>query len=474
MTDDRLTIAAILSWTQGVWLGKTEALQLPCAAISTDSRTVQPGEVFVALAGERFNGHTFVEQVLKRGAAAAVVSRKWLEKNAHVKTLGNLLVVNDTLAAYQNAAAAYRQLFLIPAVAVTGSAGKTTTKEAIYAVLSQRFNVLRNKKSFNNHIGVPATLFELDKNHQILLTELGTNHFGELDRLSYLVHPDMAMITNIGHAHLAFFKDLQGVVRAKFEIFNHCAADGLALYNGDDALLRVQNYPLPRTFSFALRQAAALKAEVIACNERAEYTIRLLGETIQLPISGHHNVYNALAAAAIGVQFDITAAEIKTALQSLQPVEKRMQVVRAGDILMLNDTYNANPNSCGAALHTLADLSVTANGRKIAVLGDMLELGDVSVSEHRHLAESVAEHKLDLLLLYGRETQATLERADELHLEVLHFSDKEALLAHLTAYIRPGDVVLFKGSRGMQMETLVDGLSRFLEENPDPDKPKPL
>lgn len=466
MTDARLTIQAILGWTQGEWLGRPEALQQVVAAVSTDSRTAKAGEVFVALPGERFDGHSFVAQVLEKGVTAALVSRSWATENPPAQA-ANLIVVPDTLTAFQNAAAAYRQLFKIPAVAVTGSAGKTTTKEAIYAVLSQRYHVLRNKKSFNNHIGVPATLFELAAEHQILLTELGTNHFGELDRLSFLVRPDIAMITNIGHAHLEFFQDLKGVARAKFEIFNHCAANGLAVYNADDAMLRIQQFPLQRTFSFALNQPADLRAEVLGCDERAAYQIRLLGQTIQLPVSGHHNVYNALAAAAIGLQFDMTPSEIKTGIESLQPVEKRMQVLQAAGIFLLNDTYNANPNSCAAALHTLADLSPAGPGRKIAVLGDMLELGDASVMEHRRLAEEVEKHHIDLLLLYGRETQATLERADELHLDVHHYTDKETLLTRLTAQLQPGDVVLFKGSRGMQMETLVEGVSRFLAANPN-------
>ncbi len=467
MPQNELTSAAILRWTGGEWFGDTALLDRPLMGVSTDSRTVKPDDLFVALAGERFDGHDFVAPLLTSGGRIAMVAKKWLEQHAAELAAPNLIVVADTLVAFQDAASAYRRTFAIPAVAVTGSVGKTTTKEAIFTVLSQKYRVLRNAKSFNNHIGVPLTLFELRDEHQILLTELGTNHFGELDRLSELVGPDMALITNIGHAHLEFFKDLSGVVRAKFEIFNHCKPDGLALYNADDPMLRSQVYPLARSFSFALNGPADLSAQIVGCDARARYTLRLMQHDVALPVSGRHNVYNALAAAAVGVQFDLSIDEIAAGLRALPAVEKRTDLLACAGVTLMNDTYNANPSSCAAALQTLTDLAVQGAGRRIAVLGDMLELGGYSVSEHRKLADLAASHSIDWLLLYGRETQATLERADELVLPVRHFSEKSSLLDFLTGFIQPGDVVLFKGSRGMQMETLVEGVRHHLETKPN-------
>ncbi len=465
MAYSELTPAQILRWSEGEWFGDEALLQRPLSGVSTDSRTAQPGDLFVALAGERFDGHDFVLPRAAAGRSVSMVSAAWYARHAGESTAANLIVVPETLHSFQEAAAAYRATFSIPAVAVTGSVGKTTTKEAIYTVLSRRFRVLRNAKSFNNHIGVPLTLFALRDEHQILLTELGTNHFGELDRLGALVKPEMAMITNIGHAHLEFFHDLAGVARAKFEIFNHCRPEGMAFFNADDPLLRGRQYPLARTCSFGIDHPADLTAEVVGCDARARYTLRIRGQEVTLPVSGRHNVHNALAATAVGLEFDISLDEILAGLAALPEVDKRMALISRGGVLLMNDTYNANPNSCAAALRTLADISVQGGGRRIAVLGDMLELGGYSIQEHRKLADLAAGFNLDQLYLFGRETQATLERSGELGLAVRHFGDKNGLVQALTAILQPGDVVLFKGSRGMQMETLVEGVHHFLAKN---------
>ena len=465
MAYSELTPAHILHWTAGEWFGEEALLQRPLSGVSTDSRTAQPGDLFVALAGERFDGHNFVLPRAAAGVSVSMVSAAWFAQHAGEAAAANLIVVPETLRSFQDAAAAYRATFSVPAVAVTGSVGKTTTKEAIYAVLSRRFRVLRNAKSFNNHIGVPLTLFALRDEHQILLTELGTNHFGELDRLGALVKPEMAMITNIGHAHLEFFHDLAGVARAKFEIFNHCRPEGVAFYNADDPLLRGRHYPLVRTLSFGIDHPADLTAEVVGCDAHARYTLRIQGQEVTLPVSGRHNVHNALAAAAVGMEFGLGLDEILKGLAAPPEVDKRMALSSSGGVLLMNDTYNANPNSCAAALRTLADISVQGSSRRIAVLGDMLELGGYSIQEHRKLADLAAGFGLDQLFLFGRETQATLERAEELRLVVHHFSDKDELVQALIAILQPGDVILFKGSRGMLMETLVEGVHHHLATN---------
>ena len=467
MAYKELTYANLLRWTGGEWFGDTAWLHRQLSRISSDSRTVQPDDLFVALAGEKYDGHDFVLPHLAAKGTVAMVSRQWFQQHAAELTTASLVVVPDTLKALQTAASAYRDTFNLPCVAVTGSVGKTTTKEAIASVLSQKYRVLRNTKSFNNHIGVPLTLFELRDEHQILLTELGTNHFGELDTLGALVKPDMAMITNIGYAHLQYFQDLQGVARAKFEIFNHCRQNGLAIFNADDSILRSRSYPLPRTFSYALHHPADLNAEIAGCDDQARYTLRLQGREVTLPVSGRHNLYNALAAAAVGLQFGMGMDEILAGLASMQAMEKRMNLRSCAQVVVMDDTYNSNPTSCEAALRTLAEISVAGKGRRIAVLADMLELGSYSVQEHRKLADLAAELKLDRLLLYGRETQATLERAHELSLPVAHFTEKTLLHSALSGFVRAGDVLLVKGSRGMQMETVVEGICHFLANNPN-------
>jgi len=458
-----LTLANIVHWSGGNWTGDPALLSRCLGGVSTDSRTAHPDELFIALTGEQFDGHNFVRPFLESGGAAAMVSENWYASQHPLPAMTRLIVVPDTLKGLQSAARAYRKTFQIKVVAVTGSVGKTTTKEAIHAVLAQKYGVLRNAHSFNNHIGVPLTLLSLRDDHQILVAELGTNHFGELDLLSGLVQPDMALVTAIGFAHLEFFKDLAGVTRAKFEIFNHCRPEGLALFNADDPILRNQIYPLARTYSYGFDHPADLRAEILGCDAEAHYTLRLLGREVKLPLSGRHNAGNALAAAAVGVQFDLTAGEIAAGLSTLTAVDKRMVLLRKGGVVLINDTYNANPGSCAAALHTLADLALGGKGRRFAVLGDMLELGSYSTSEHRKLADLAAQLHIESIWLYGRETLATLERADELGLAARHFSSKQELEQELIGSIHPDDVLLFKGSRGMQMETLVDGIMRHLD-----------
>jgi len=455
---DHLTIQDVLQGATGRWIGPAAERNRPVTNVCTDSRTLAPGDLFFALNGERFDGHNFVLQALTQGAAAAVVSEDWCRQHKPETGGKRLWVVDDTLIAFQEAARVYRRRFDIPVVAVTGSVGKTSTKEAIYQVLSQKLCVWRNQQSFNNHVGVPTTLFGLRREHQVLLTEMGTNHPHELERLSYLAEPDIALLTNIGHAHLEFFKDLQGVLAAKMEIFSHCRPDGLAVYNADDPMLRGVQFPLRRTFAYGLHGTADLSARVLGCDQQAAYTIELLGERVRIPISGKHNIYNALAAAAVGLQFQLTPQQIKAGVESQQPVEKRMQVLSMAGILVLNDVYNANPNSCRAAMETLADIQVSSGGRRIAVLGDMLELGNESAAEHRGLAEVFKSNHLDQLYLYGEATRETLARGRSLGIAVFHFPGKEELLEALAASLRPGDKVLFKGSRGMRMETLIEGL----------------
>ncbi len=462
MSGSTLTIKEVLQGAQGRWMGPVADLNRPVAKVVTDSRTIGSGDVFFALVGERFDGHDFVLQALQAGAVAVVVADEWYQQQ---QTLPQqpFFVVQDTLTAFQVAARAYRRRFNIPVIAITGSAGKTSTKEAIYHVLSQQYCVLRNKKSFNNHVGVPATLFELQPQHQILLTELGTNHFGELDRLSYLVEPQVVVLTNIGYAHLEFFKDLEGVLKAKTEIFNHCQKDGTAIFNADDGLLRNYRYPLSAIFSYALEHEADLTAKILGCNNLAAYRIELLGEEVQLPISGKHNIYNALAAAAVGLRFGLTPQQIKAGLESMTAIEKRMEVLTIDSVTILNDSYNANPNSCKAAMATLADMEIPPGGRRIAVLADMLELGAFTQIEHERLAEVFASLSLDILFLHGPATEDTWQQAKKLGIEAYHYPEKESLAHALANVIQPGDRVLIKGSRGMQMEEVVDLLREKLK-----------
>lgn len=427
------------------------------ATVSTDSRTVQPKDLFVALRGLAHDGHAFVEAALKQGAVAAVADERWFEaagRPAHLR----VLVTRNTLDAYQSMAHFYRKKMNPRVVAITGSAGKTTCKEFVHAVLSAKYATLKNLKSFNNHVGVPATLLQLKREHEMLVAEVGTSTFGELELLSRLVEPDMCVLLNIGYAHLEFFKSLEGVARAKMEVFAHAAADHLAVYNADDEVLRRQTFPSNRVVTFAIEQPADVRGTILSCSNDGCYTFVWEDQQISLAIPGRHTVYNALAAAAVGKIYDVPPAEIKDALESVNSADHRLQVLRRGNGRIIDDAYNANPGSCRAALQTLADMKV-APGRRIAVLGDMLELGEFSEKEHERLADEAYAFRVDALFLLGTLTNHTARRAKEIGLKnVRHLQTHAELLQALRKYLNDNDLVLVKGSRSMRMETIVDGL----------------
>ena len=427
--------------------------------MSTDSRTIRSGELFVALVGDQFDGHHFALNALEKGALAAVVNRDWYERNKERAQSYNFIVVEDSLKAYQEFARYYLSKFGLHKIALTGSSGKTTTKEAIYSVLSQKFNVLRNIKSYNNHVGVPATIFSLRPEHDVLLSEMGTNHFGELARLSYIVEPTVCVLTNIGFAHLEFFKSLDGVLKAKMEIFASAARDGTAIYNFDDPRLRKQTFPVAHKLSFGLTPGADVQATIINCDDQACYTFEVQKRRFKLRVPGRHNVANALAAVAVGKHFGLTLDEIAAGLATFSAVDQRMHVFDINGIRVLDDSYNSNPDSCRAAFSTVADMRLDSAARRIAVLGDMLELGDYSRAEHERLADEAAQYKFDALFLFGEETKWTAQRAQQIGLRhVAHFEDKDELHRQLLRFIRRGDIVLVKGSRGMKMETVIKAL----------------
>ncbi len=439
------------------WTSPGTAPTKPLAGVCTDSRAIKAGELFVAIRGENFDGHRFVRSALQKGAAAALVDKSWFHEQADPRN-APLLVADDALTAYQDIARYYRKKLNPRVVALTGSAGKTTCKEFIYAVLAQKWRVLRNQKSFNNHVGVPATLLRLEPEHEILVAELGASGFGEIERLGELVEPDVCLLLNIGYAHLEFFKSLQGVTRAKMEIFAHAARDGVAVINADDEILARQDYPLPMLITFGVEQPSDVRAQKLHCDALGRYGFRLEGQEIQLSIPGRHNVYNAIAAAAIGKQFDVPMQDIKRALESVDFVEHRMNVTRVCDYIIIDDAYNANPGSCRAALTTLADMRIPHGARRIAVLGDMLELGPFSEKEHEKLADVAQQNGVDALFLYGDLSRATARRAAALGLSARHFENQDELVAELRTLAAPNDLILIKGSRSMHMERIIDAL----------------
>lgn len=425
--------------------------------VSTDSRSVKTGELFVALRGEKFDGHAFVEQALAKGALAALVDVGFADCDLSPDQC--LLRVRDTLMGFQDIARFYRKKLSPIVVALTGSAGKTTCKEFVHAVLSQKFSVHKNSKSFNNHVGVPATVLELKPEHNVLVAELGTSNFGEISRLSFLVEPDICLLLNIGYAHLQFLQSLDGVAKAKMEIFDHAAEENIALYNADDEMLRRQNFPSSTIKTFGIQASAEVKAENLICRQNGCYQFYVDQTMFQLNIPGRHNIYNALGAIAVGQIFDISPGHIKNAIESVVSAEHRMTVCRTKHNIIIDDAYNSNPGSCSAALATLADIKPAPGGRRIAVLADMLELGEFSQLEHEKLASAAQQHHLDALFLYGELTRHTAAMAKHLnYAPVRHTDNRDELVALLTAFIRQNDVILVKGSRAMHMEDIVNAV----------------
>jgi UDP-N-acetylmuramoyl-tripeptide--D-alanyl-D-alanine ligase len=429
------------------------------AGVSTDSRHLQPGELFVALRGENFDGHKFLQAAKNKGSIAAMVDSTFMKQQENLSA-ETLIVVEDTLRSYQDVARYYRQKFVPIVVAITGSAGKTTCKEFIHAVLSEKFSVHKNKKSFNNHVGVPATLLALKPEHEILVAELGTSNFGEIAHLSSLVEPDVCVLLNIGYAHLEFLKSLEGVAKAKMEIFEHAAEKNISLYNADDDVLRRQSFPSTHVLTFGINKPADITAANLACDKDACYRFSVQNSFFQLAIPGRHNVYNALAAISIGLYFDVPVDMIQSAIERVTFVEHRMNVVHQKNMIILDDVYNANPGSCAAALQTLADIQPGEGGRRVAVLGDMLELGEFAIEEHEKLATVAWENDVDALFLFGDFSKQTARKAAQMNFSfVKHFESKESLLAELKELISDSDVLLIKGSRSMHMEDVVDSLA---------------
>lgn len=433
--------------------------------ISTDSRTINEGELFVALRGPNFDGHRFLAEAFAKGAVAAIIDREGgIEP---VKTMP-LLVVPDTTKALGELARYYRLKFNIPVLAIGGSNGKTTTKEMIAAVLRRRYAVLSTEGNLNNHIGVPHTLFRLKRKHEIAVIEIGTNHPGEIAYLCRVLEPTHGLITNIGREHLEFFRTLSGVAKEEGALFDALAQhdDAIAFVNMDDAFLRQRAKRVKNKVTYGCNSPAAVRGKIgdVDAAGRLELRIRRRGSKremrVRLSLPGAHNAINALAAAAVGLTFRVPVAEIKSALEGFQPVSMRMEILTISGVTIYNDTYNANPDSVRAALRTLVSAQVT--GKRIAVLADMNELGEASQAEHTRIGKELSALPIDYLLTYGEHARYIHDAADVKF--KVHYQQKNILAEYLCELLSPGDAVLVKGSRGLKMEDVVVFIQERLKQ----------
>jgi UDP-N-acetylmuramoyl-tripeptide--D-alanyl-D-alanine ligase len=432
--------------------------------VSTDSRKIVPGEVFFAIRGDKFDGHDFLSEAAQRGCLAAVVEDRPIPSKEGAKDLP-LLVVKNSAKSLGDFARLYRQKFDIPVIAVTGSNGKTTTKEMIAEVLREKFTVLKTEGNLNNHIGVPQTLFRLEKKHDVAVIEVGTNHSGEIDYLCRVAHPTHGLITNVGRAHLEFFGSLDGVAEAKGELFEWLGKRGFGFVNADDNRVVEKARRLRRKLTYGFEtKRASVKGRFLGLSDRVQPRFSFGGRSLSKPVSvqlkipGKHTAGNALAAAAVGIHFGVSPRSIKSALENYRSEKSRMEVVKIKGVTILDDTYNANPDSVQAALQTLAEMK--CKGKKIVVLGDMLELGSAAVEEHQAVGTEVKRLGFEYLLTYGAGAAAIVETAGAAY--GFHYEEKATLTAYLEELVMPSDVVLVKGSRGMKMEEVVIHLTDHL------------
>jgi UDP-N-acetylmuramoyl-tripeptide--D-alanyl-D-alanine ligase len=433
--------------------------------VSTDTRTTTDGDLFVAIRGEHFDGHVFLAKAFEQGAVAAVVDQHgdYSAASGHP-----LLVVSDTRKALGGIAHAYRMKFKIPIVAIAGSNGKTTTKEMTARVLSTRYRVLSTKGNHNNDIGVPETLFQLTSRHQAAVVEIGTNHPGELGYLCSILEPTHGLITNIGSEHLEYFGSVDGVAKEEGELFRRIAKKkgGLVFVNADDRRIGAlaRRNTKKRTFGFRAR-TADVRGRIAGTDAvgRKMLSVRNAKSaretTIALTVPGEHTANNALAAVAIGLAFNVPPKEITKALESFSPPGARMNVIEQGSVVIIDDTYNANPESMIAAVKLLHESSV--RGKKIAVLADMLELGKHAEREHRNVGKAIAETRIDHLLTFG--PMAKFIREGSGLSTAIHFEQKNVMAEFLAELVSSGDIVLVKGSRGMRMEDIVTFLRERVE-----------
>jgi UDP-N-acetylmuramoyl-tripeptide--D-alanyl-D-alanine ligase len=445
----------------------SERYLLPDPVVVIDSRAAVEGAVFVALPGERTDGHRYVEEVFAKGAAWAVVSREWFEeRGAEFGSPGyRFIVAEDPVAALQTLASSYRRRFDIPVIGVGGSNGKTTTKEMISAVLATSHAVHMSKGNLNNHLGVPLTLLQMRRGTGIAVVEMGINHPGEMELLASIARPTHGLLTNIGHEHLEFFGSLDGVADAETELFRYLQAHGgTAFVNVDDHRLRAAGMGLGLRVCYGTTRegGGVWWAEGISTDRVGRVSFTLCSPTRRQPVSmqfiGRHNVVNALAAATVGSHFGLSPEAIAEGLGALLPAKgwKRMELLEGGGVVVLNDTYNANPDSVRFALDTLAGLE--CSGRKIAVIGDMLELGETSAVEHEGIGRYIQQVPVDGVCTLGEMSRLTCRNAGGRCLG--HFETMESLTGFLEGVVKPGDAVLFKGSRGMRLELAAESLIR--------------
>jgi len=429
--------------------------QRRCSGISIDTRTISEGQAFIALAGINFDGHDFIPRAIELGATVIIYADagkvQTFEKNI------TYIKVKNTVQALGAIARFHRQKFDIPVIAVTGSSGKTTTKEMIAWVLSSKFTVLKNKGTQNNLIGVPLTLLQIHSKHDICVVEMGTNRMGEIKQLTQIACPSIGVITNIGPAHLEFLKDLKGVYKEKIELLRNLSHPGIAFLNKADVILGKLSRIRSRSFFFfGINKECDLKATEITYKANSISFLLNGVHPFEVRHCALHAVSNALSAIGCGFLFGLDANVIKERIASFDSPDMRLKEVRLKKCTIFDDTYNSNPQSLKQAIDVLCRQET--QGRKILVMGDMLELGEKSEEFHVYFGRYVSKKSIDILVTMGKFSKSTAESAKDSGMNtatVYHFDDTHAVVEFLHTCVKEGDVLLVKGSRSMRMERIV-------------------
>ena len=460
-----MTIRELLEAVNGRLLGEFNDVNRTVSRVETDSRTIHEGSLFIPLVGERFDGHAYINAALEGGAAGCLTQREresYLPGKFYIK-------VGSTQKALRDLARHYKQKFRIPFVAVTGSVGKTTTKDMVAAVLGERFKVLKTEGNFNNEVGLPLTLLRLNSNHEICVVEMGMNHFGEIEYLSSIVEPDVAVITNIGDSHIENLGSRENILKAKCEIFSHMdPKKGYVILNGDDPLLEPLRASLPFQ-SVLVGTAEGLDYRATGVESDGEKSVRChvrtprSGFDVEIPALGNHMLYPTLTAAAVAEHFGMTGGEIARGVLRFAPTKMRMNILKRGDeITILNDAYNANPQSMRAAVEVL---SKSGGDYKIAVLGDMFELGPFAPTLHAGVGAYLGKAGIDCLVAVGELARHIYDAAKDAMVPQVYWCEtKEEAKPILAELVKPNSTILVKASRGMAFEELVDDLKRITKE----------
>jgi UDP-N-acetylmuramoyl-tripeptide--D-alanyl-D-alanine ligase len=428
----------------------------PVSAVTIDSRKIPLNALFVAIKGKKFDGHNFVKDVIKKGIKAVVINKSQLNKIGDLKV--PLITVPDTTIALGTIAGAWRQKLNSKIIALTGSAGKTSTKDILVQLLSEKFSVNKTVANNNNHIGVPLTILSTNSKFDVLVVEMGTNHFGEIQYSADIVKPDYALITNIGDSHLEYFKNQDGVFKEKSALLKVTESrKGMIFINNDDTYLRKYGAKLKNKVTFAFNNYAIVKGKIIGLTGegKTEILIKYARKTFKLsvPLYGEQNAKNVLAAVTIALKMGLTQKEIESGTKKLVPADKRLNVKKDAGYMLIDDTYNANPESMKASLELLGKIS--AYKQRIAVLGDMFELGKEDIKLHRNLASVIKKNKIDSLFTIGRRMKHLNETLIKSGIEMKHFSSRKSLKDFLETKDITNSVILVKGSRGMKMEEFV-------------------